>query len=66
MKVCHITHGRVNPDGANGITRTVYSLNKYLNENGFESKIYSFNDNQNNIEDFKRDEFTKVKLFSKV
>ena len=36
MKVCHITHGRVNPDGANGITRTVYSLNKYLNENGFE------------------------------
>ena len=27
------------PDGANGITRTVYSLNKYLNENGFESKF---------------------------
>ena len=63
MKVCHITHGRVNPDGENGITRTVYSLNKYLNENGVFSEIYSFNDNQKDIEDFVRDEFTTVKLF---
>jgi glycosyltransferase involved in cell wall biosynthesis len=63
MKICHITHGRVNPNGVNGITRTVYSLNKYLNENGVKSEIYSFNDNQNEIEDFIRDEFTTVKLF---
>tara|TARA_B110000091_G_C13748743_1_gene446690 strand:- start:102 stop:1235 length:1134 start_codon:yes stop_codon:yes gene_type:complete len=63
MKICHITHGRVNPDGVNGITRTVYSLNKYLNENGVQSEIYSFNDNQNEIENFIRDEFTTVKLF---
>lgn len=63
MKICHITHGRVNPDGENGITRTVYSLNKYLNENGVVSEIYSFNDNQKDVQDFVRDEFTTVKLF---
>lgn len=66
MKICHITHGRVNPDGENGITRTVYSLNKYLNANGITSAIYSFNDNQKEIEDFKRDEFTTVKLFPRA
>ncbi len=66
MKICHITHGRVNPDGENGITRTVYSLNKYLNANGVTSAIYSFNDNQKEIEDFKRDEFTTVKLFPRA
>ncbi len=63
LKVCHITHGRVNPNGTNGITRTVYSLNRYLNENGVHSEIYSFNDKQDKIEDFERDEHTTVKLF---
>jgi len=66
MKICHITHGRVNPDGENGITRTVYSLNKYLNKHGVTSAIYSFNDNQKEVEDFKRDEFTTVKLFPRA
>lgn len=66
MKICHITHGRVNPDGENGITRTVYNLNKYLNMNGIVSTIYSFNDNQAEIEDFKRDEFTIIKLFPRA
>jgi glycosyltransferase involved in cell wall biosynthesis len=66
MKICHITHGRVNPDGENGITRTVYSLNKYLNANGVTSAIYSFNDNQKEVEDFKRDEFTTVKLLPRA
>ena len=66
MKICHITHGRVNPDGENGITRTVYSLNKYLNNNGVTSAIYSFNDNQEEIEDFKRDECTTIKLFPRA
>ena len=63
MKICQITHGRVNPDGENGITRTVYNLNKYLNLNGISSSIYSFNDATTKVEDFKRDEFTTVKLF---
>ena len=63
MKICQITHGRVNPDGENGITRTVYSLNKILNKNGVESEIYSFNDKQTEVENFIRDEFTTVKLF---
>ena len=66
MKICHITHGRVNPDGENGITRTVYNLNKYLNSNGVISEIYSFNDNQVEVENFKRDEFTTVKLFPRA
>ena len=63
MKICHITHGRVNPDGENGITRTVYNLNKYLNLSGIHSEIFSFNDKQNEVEDYYRDEFTSVKLF---
>jgi hypothetical protein len=63
MKICHITHGRVNPDGENGITRTVYNLNKYLNNNGVESKILSFNDNTTSMEEFKRDEYTDILLF---
>lgn len=66
MKICHITHGRVNPDGENGITRTVYNLNKYLNLNGISSSIYSFNDATKKVEDFKRDEFTTVKLFPRA
>ena len=66
MKICHITHGRVNPDGENGITRTVYSLNKYLNANGANSAIYSFDDKRTIVEDFKRDEFTTVKLFPRA
>ncbi|WP_179318038.1 glycosyltransferase family 4 protein [Winogradskyella helgolandensis] len=66
MKICHITHGRVNPDGENGITRTVYSLNKYLNQKGVKSEIFSFNDNQEFVEDFIRDEFTTVKLFPRA
>jgi len=66
MKICQITHGRVNPDGENGITRTVYNLNKYLNLNGISSSIYSFNDATKEVEDFKRDEFTTVKLFPRA
>ena len=66
MKICQITHGRVNPDGENGITRTVYNLNKYLNLNGISSSIYSFNDATTKVEDFKRDEFTTVKLFPRA
>ena len=66
MKICHITHGRVNPDGENGITRTVYSLNKYLNANGVNSAICSFDDNRTLVEDFRRDEFTTVKLFPRA
>ena len=66
MKICQITHGRVNPDGENGITRTVYNSNKYLNLNGISSSIYSFNDATTKVEDFKRDEFTTVKLFPRA
>jgi len=63
MKICLITHGRVNPDGENGVTRTVYNLNKYLNNKGVVSEIFSFNDNQTAVEDFQRDKDTKIKLF---
>ena len=66
MKICQITHGRVNPDGENGITRTVYSLNKYLNKRGVTCEIFSFNDNQERVEDFKRDEDTSIKLFPRT
>lgn len=66
MKICQITHGRVNPDGENGITRTVYNLNKQLNAKNWKSEIYSFVDDQNCVEDFVRDKYTTVKLFPRV
>lgn len=66
MKICHITHGRVNPDGDNGVTRTVYNLNSYLNKNDFKSVIYSFDDRQKIVEEFTRDENTKIKLFPRA
>ena len=40
--------------------------NKYLNLNGISSSIYSFNDATTKVEDFKRDEFTTVKLFPRA
>jgi len=67
MKICLITHGRVNPDGENGVTRTVYNLNKYLNEKeGVSCEIFSFNDNQKEVENFQRDDNTTIKLFPRA
>lgn len=66
MKVCLVTHGRVNPDGENGVTRTVYNLNKYLNKKGVEARIFSFNDGQQGVSEYIRDEHTNIMLFPRA
>lgn len=63
MKIALISHGRVNPDGNNGIARTVYNLNRYLNEHGIETHILCFDDRQREYGTFERDEHTRVHLF---
>lgn len=62
MKVIQVTHGRVNPDGDNGITRTVYNLHNLLDES-FNSEIFSFDDRVKNKEEHIRECGTRVILF---
>ena len=63
MKIALVSHGRVNPDGNNGIARTVYNLNRYLNEIGIETHILCFDDRQHEYGVFERDGNTRVHLF---
>lgn len=62
MKLIQVTHGRVNPNGDNGITRTVYNINKYI-KNEIENKIYSFDDRISKHETFKRECGLEIELF---
>lgn len=66
MRVLLITHGKVNPNGHNGISRVVYNLNKYQKQNGINSEIWSVVDGTKEEIDFKRDEFVTVKCFPRV
>jgi len=62
MNVVQVTHGRVNPDGDNGITRTVYNINKYLN-NDISNTIISFDDRVTAKTVHERECGLKVELF---
>ncbi len=62
MKVIQITHGRVNPDGDNGITRTVYNIKKYMGSD-VKNEIYSFDDKVKTKQTLTRDCGLKVNLF---
>ncbi len=66
MRVILITHGKVNPNGHNGISRVVYNLNKYQKEKGINSEIWSVVDGIKQETDFKRDEFVTIKCFPRV
>jgi glycosyltransferase involved in cell wall biosynthesis len=62
MKLVQITHGRVNPDGDNGISRTVYNINKYIG-NDIDNEIYSFDERVDKNERFERECGLQVELF---
>jgi len=66
MKIALITHGRVNPDGNNGVARTVYNLNLFLNQAGIETEILAFDDRQKQPEIYRRDEHTTIHLFPRA
>ena len=64
MKVTQVTHGRVNPDGDNGITRTVYNIKENL-DSAISNDILSFDERVVGYTNFKRDCGLEVELFSR-
>lgn len=66
MKVVHIVHGKVNPNGHNGISRVVYHLNKQEKLQGCDSQIWAIVDDAQTHYSHKRDEFVTVECFPRV
>lgn len=66
MKIIHIVHGKANPNGANGISRVVYFLNKYQKMQGYKSEIWAFVDGVTKHETFVRDEFVTIEMFPRL
>jgi glycosyltransferase involved in cell wall biosynthesis len=66
MRVIHITHGKVNPTGHNGISRVVYHLNKQERLQGIDSEIWALVDGTRSHYSYKRDEFVTVECFPRV
>lgn len=62
-KVIHVTVGKVNPNGDNGINRVVYNLNKNEKLFGIESEIWSFTSEVKHETRYVRDQFVEVSLF---
>lgn len=65
-KIIHIVHGKANPEGANGISRVVYFLNKYQKIKGLKSEIWAFVDGVSKHESYRRDEFVTVEVFPRL
>ena len=66
MKIIHIVHGRVNPNGHNGISRVVYFLNKYEKLHGIDSQIWAIVDDTKTHYTYKRDEYVTVECYPRV
>lgn len=66
MRIVLVTHGKVNPNGHNGISRVVYGLNKYSKMTGISSEIWSVVDGVKEEECFERDEWVSVNCFPRV
>lgn len=66
MNIIHITHGKANPHGHNGISRVVYYLNKYEKLKGCNSQIWAIVDDAKSHFTFKRDGFVSVECFPRV
>jgi poly(glycerol-phosphate) alpha-glucosyltransferase len=66
MNIVHFTHGRVNPFGESGLSRTVYYLNKYQKALGYNSQIWSVVDGIQQQQVFQRDEFVNVHMFPRL
>lgn len=65
-RIIHIVHGKANPNGANGISRVVYFLNKYQKLQGERSEIWAFVDGVGKRETLIRDEFVTVEMFPRL
>ncbi len=66
MKIVHFTHGRVNPSGESGMSRTVYNLNKYQKLMGHDSQIWSVVDGIKGHKTFKRDKYVTIEMFPRI
>ena len=66
MKVVLVTHGKVNPEGHNGISRVVYHTTKYLKRNGIDCEIWSVVDGVQNETLLNRGEGVNVRCFPRV
>ena len=66
MRVILITHGKVNPNGHNGISRVVYNLNRYSKLVGIKSEIWSVVDGIKEEFLFERDESVKIRCFPRI
>lgn len=66
MRVILITHGKVNPNGHNGISRVVYNLNKYGKQAGIQSEIWSVVDGVKSKETLDRGNGVKVECFPRI
>ena len=66
MRVILITHGKVNPNGHNGISRVVYNLNKYEKQTGIDSEIWSVVDGVKEETTIDRGNGVKVRCFPRI
>ena len=66
MRVILVTHGKVNPNGHNGISRVVYNLNKYEKQIGIQSEIWSVVDGVKEEQILDRGECVQVKCFPRI
>ena len=66
MKIVLITHGKVNPDGHNGISRVVFNMNKYEKKLGADSEIWSVVDGIKEYTQVQRRDGVIIKCFPRV
>lgn len=66
MNIVYFTHGKVNPFGESGMSRTVYYLNKYLKRLGNNSYIWSVVDGIRKHMTFKRNDVTIIEMFPRI
>lgn len=66
MKIIHIVHGKVNPNGHNGISLVVYNLNKYEKLNNIDSQIWAVVDDTKKHYSYERDNFVTVECYPRV
>lgn len=66
MNIVHFTHGKVNPFGESGMSRTVYYLCKYQKLLGHRSEVFSVVDGISKHETYKRDEFVTIQMFPRL
>ncbi len=61
-----MTHGKVNPNGHNGISRVVFNLNKYQKSIGINSEIWSVVDGVKTRNTYKREQGVEIECFPRI